>query len=68
MGKSAQEHYKNFHKKLNSHTRGFTLSGQKLLGISAQARNSWVRQEHFCRMGSPGSSCRKASSVDHWIT
>lgn len=35
MGKSTQEHYKNLHKKLNSHTRVFTL-----LGISAQAHNS----------------------------
>lgn len=35
MGKSAQEHYKNFHKKFNSFTRVFTLLGQKLLGISA---------------------------------
>lgn len=65
MGKSAQEHYKNFHKKFNSCTRAFTLLGQKLLGISSQAPNSWMCQEHFCGMGSPGSTLRRVSSVGH---
>lgn len=51
MAKSAQEHYKNFHKKFNSCTRVFTFSGQALLGMSEQAHNFCGCQEHFCGVG-----------------
>lgn len=51
VGKSAQEHYKNFHKKFNSWPRVFTLSKQKLLSMSEQAYNLCICQEDFCWVG-----------------
>lgn len=67
-GKSAQEHYKNFHNKFNSCTRVFTLSGHKFLGMIEQAHNFCVSGTFLWGGGSPGSTCRKVASVGHWIT
>lgn len=51
VAKSAQEHYENFHKKFNSCTRVFTLSGQKLVSMGEQAHNFCMCQEDFCGVG-----------------